>query len=123
MQRTPSRRLRSFSSSAVEKGAELQKALEAERAERQEAADALVEAASECFDQALAQIRYFNPGVELNVDGYDHRAYVKADGTLIPYSPPEAAGEGEADASEGSDHSPNSPPDAEDSAAGGPPSA
>ena len=40
--------------SLMEKGAELQKALEAERAERQEAADALVEAAAECFDQALA---------------------------------------------------------------------
>ena len=109
--------------SLMEKGAELQKALEAERAERQEAADALVEAAAECFDQALAQIRYFNPGFELNVDGYDHRAYVKADGTLIPYSPPEAAGEREADGSEGSDSSPNSPPDAEDSAVGGPSSA
>ena len=103
----------------MEKNAELQKALEAERDGRQEATDALVEAAEECFEQALAQIRYFNPGVKLRVDGYDHRAFVKADGTLIPYSPPDAAEEDEADAPKGSDHIPNAPTDAEDPATAG----
>ncbi|KAI9126029.1 hypothetical protein K1719_003447 [Acacia pycnantha] len=61
-------------------------ALEKEKAAHQKAVDTVRKAASDCFQMALAQIEHLNPGVKLNLAGYDCRSFFKG-GVLIPPPP------------------------------------
>ncbi|KAI9128642.1 hypothetical protein K1719_000125 [Acacia pycnantha] len=57
--------------------------LDGMRVAYEKAAAMVKKAAEQCFRAALAQLQFLNPGVSLNVEGYDYHSYIK-DGVLVP---------------------------------------
>ena len=60
----------------------------AERLAHEETNDILKQSVKAAFDEVLRQLRLLNPQVELNIDGFDYRAYID-EGVLVPYHSPE----------------------------------
>ena len=63
------------------------------------------ESVKAAFEEALGQLRLLNPQVELNTDGFDHRAYID-DGVLVSYHSPEPK-EQQAEAEDGAEEEAN----------------
>ncbi|KAI9119982.1 hypothetical protein K1719_008951 [Acacia pycnantha] len=72
--------------SLTQQRSDLFQELEAEKKAHLKAADTVRAAAKDCFNMALAQIQHLNPGVELNLTGYDYRSYIRGD-VLVPPPP------------------------------------
>ncbi|KAI9112906.1 hypothetical protein K1719_016020 [Acacia pycnantha] len=76
-------------SDLVKELAETQGTLEEENSAHFKAAKTVKAVASDCFKMALAQIRHLNPGVQLEIAGYNCRADFKGGVLILPPFPEE----------------------------------